>query len=147
MHKFPSEEERQRRKEWKIKLKINKPIPKAAFVCSKHFLPSDFFRELIEFYKFLYEIFNTFNVFHLFIAAFYESNPRSKRLRRTAVPSQCLPKLKHERNVASTEKENRERRDERARKRSINVEDSIIKKVPQKILGEISRYFCSKFVE
>jgi len=47
MHFFPAKDDPlQRRKVWETKCGIGKRIPKAAQVCSKHFVRSDFSSEL-----------------------------------------------------------------------------------------------------
>ncbi|XP_065290815.1 uncharacterized protein [Dermacentor albipictus] len=68
LHSFPTAASM--RKKWIIKLRIGKAVTEAMKVCSAHFTPEDFF-------------WNTTD------PAVW--TPRRKRLKKTAIPSRCLP--------------------------------------------------------
>lgn len=73
LHKFPTDG--RLKKEWAVKLRIGKPVTKEMMVCSVHFTPRDFF-------------WNTTD------PSIW--TPCRKRLKRTAVPSKCLPTRRHD---------------------------------------------------
>ncbi|XP_050041710.1 uncharacterized protein [Dermacentor andersoni] len=68
LHSFPLDAAK--KEEWCARLRICKPVTPAMKVCSAHFVPSDFFWGNVD--------------PHVWA-------PRRKRLKRTAMPSQCLP--------------------------------------------------------
>ncbi|XP_037523632.2 uncharacterized protein LOC119400708 [Rhipicephalus sanguineus] len=89
LHTFPSDN--RVKKEWVVKLRIGKPVTETMRVCSAHFVPEDFFwgTTAPEIWK-----------------------PARRQLKKTAVPSQCLPvrSLDNEdpaRNQASAERASR----------------------------------------
>lgn len=68
LHSFPCDE--RLKKEWAVKLRIGKPVTKTMMVCSAHFVPEDFFWGT---------------------TAPQIWRPARRQLKKTAVPSRCLP--------------------------------------------------------
>jgi len=87
IHTF-SLKDKHRYRDWQIKLRIGKCVTKTSYVCSLHFLPSDYL---------------------------FPEYPAKKRiLRKTAVPSQNIPKRQYEKVISVVGESRENRLNERA---------------------------------
>ncbi|XP_034255339.1 THAP domain-containing protein 6-like [Thrips palmi] len=89
MHLFPKDVKVKR--QWEVALKMGKPASSAMRICSRHFLPSDYFPAT--------------------------ANVQRHKLRPNSVPSQNLPKRKNDIPESSPKKRQKLARQERATQR------------------------------
>ncbi|KAF2896823.1 hypothetical protein ILUMI_09353 [Ignelater luminosus] len=79
MHRFPRDKDLMTK--WQLALQIGKPISKYMFVCSEHFLPTDYIKSSVP-------------------------NPQKRQLKKGVIPSQKIPCVSHEKvsTLSSTRK-------------------------------------------